>query len=360
MPGAAAFPTDIDQISDEWLTGMLRADGAIAPDVSVRNSEAEFLSDGVGQTGIVARLWLKYSNGTGPETVVVKYATNDAARRKAAVTAQLYSREVGFYRQIAPHADLKAPHPYFAAIDDNEEYFMLVLEDFPDHRPGDQVEGSSPAEARLAMRQLARLHAPYWNRELPIHVDERNATPVATFARGWEELEQSYADFMSAELKALREPLLSSLNTLTKWKGAAPATLIHGDFKADNLLFNAHDKHPLVALDWQAMGRSKAMLDVAYYITHNMTVDARRTHESALIDIYLQELNSYGVNYRRAEADRDYRLSLAYLLFYLIFICGINVVDHPRAIERKKRLNERVSASIADWKVGDLLPFTHP
>lgn len=358
MPGTAAFPTDIDQISEEWLTGTLHADGAIAQDVSVTGYEAEFLSDGVGQTGVVARLRLDYTGGTGPETVVVKYATGDATRRKAAVMAQLYSREVSFYAKIAPHVDLRSPHAYFAAIDANEEFFLLVLEDFPGHIPGDQVAGSSRQDAEIAMRQMARLHAPYWEKDIPVPIEEQQLPPQTLFADGWDELERTYGDYMSSELKALRDPLLTSLDPLLRWKFASPATLTHGDFKADNLLLGDRDgPDPIVALDWQAMGRNKSMLDVAYYITHNMAVEERRACELALIDAYLEELRSYGVDYVRDDALADYRIALAYLLLYLIFICGVNVIDHPRAIERKRRLNERVSASTADWRLGEILPL---
>ena len=59
---------------------------------------------------------------------------------------------------------MKSPSPvpgcFATAFDEREGWFTLVLEDAAPARQGDQIEGCSVAEARLAMEQLGRLHAP--------------------------------------------------------------------------------------------------------------------------------------------------------------------------------------------------------
>ena len=355
---AADFPRDIDGLTAEWLTDVLRRDGAVDRGTAVRAFNAILLSDGVGQTGVVARLSLSYDGGQGPASLIAKLATADEGRRKASVVSRLYGREVGFYAQVAPHVDLRAPHAYFTGLDEAGEFFLLLLEDFPNHRPGDQVAGSTRREAEFAMREMARLHAPFWDKPIPVEMPQVGHPPMPMYEKAWAETVRSFGDYMSDAFKALRDPFLASVGALDAWKEASPATLVHGDFKADNLLFaDDGNSATLVALDWQAIFRGKAMVDVAYYITHNMGVEDRRSCEQQLIDAYLAELAERGVDYPHDAAVADYRVALAYLLTYAIWICGINVVDHPRAIARKRKLMERISASIDDWRLAEILPF---
>ena len=319
---------------------------------------------GLGQTGEVARLVPRYvdTEGTasrGPVSIVAKVATSNEARRKASMRVALYEREVNFYKHVADKVSLKSPRSYFADVDPDGEFFMLLLEDFPHHRAGDQIEGTSRDEAVLGIEQLAKLHAPFWNKPLPVQmVERRQPRPVDRYRVAWEIMERSFGDCMSAKFRAMRDAWLASVDALAAWSIAAPRTVRHGDFKADNLLFApCSEADAIVALDWQSVSLSKAVTDVAYFITHNMGVEKRKAHEQELLRLYAERIGEYGVDYPWAVLIDEYRTALLSNLSYIVHICGVNVNSNPKAIIRKQRLVERISSSIEDWNLVELLPF---
>jgi hypothetical protein len=76
------------------------------------------------------------TSAQAPTSVFAKFATSDAARRKASQTIGLYQREVNFYNVLAKGANVRAPACYFAKTTSDGEFFALILEDFPNrHAP---------------------------------------------------------------------------------------------------------------------------------------------------------------------------------------------------------------------------------
>ena len=75
----------------------------------------------------------------------------------------------------------------------------------------------------------------------------------------------------------------------------APTAVCHGDFRADNLMFDdrAHPAHPddeVAVLDWQIAYRGPAVTDVAYFLCQSLTVEERRAHEAELVRGWYDEL----------------------------------------------------------------------
>ncbi len=91
---------------------------------------------------------------------MLKLAAQDTASRATGVGLGIYAREVRFYDELAPLIGGPLPHCSLALFDESEGWFTLLLEDAVGAQPGDQIAGCDVAQARLAMRALARLHAP--------------------------------------------------------------------------------------------------------------------------------------------------------------------------------------------------------
>ena len=117
---------------------------------------------GTGQMSESHRLSLAYADPerAGPPTAVLKLASADPSSRATGVGLGIYAREVRFYRELAPHIGGPLAACYVAGHDEAEGWFTLLLEDVAPASAGDQIAGCSLQQARLAMRELARLHAP--------------------------------------------------------------------------------------------------------------------------------------------------------------------------------------------------------
>jgi aminoglycoside/choline kinase family phosphotransferase len=97
---------------------------------------------------------------------------------------------------------------------------------------------------------------------------------------------------------------------LAEWQLARPDpfSLIHGDYRLDNLLFGPDDDD-VVAVDWQTAALGPPLRDVAYLLGTSLEPDQRRASEQALVEEYHHGLVAGGVD--GYDVDRcwdDYRL----------------------------------------------------
>ncbi|MDO8703804.1 MAG: phosphotransferase [Sulfuricaulis sp.] len=356
-----AFPTSIDAVDVPWLSAVLTANGTISGGDRLLAFDAKPLGEGFGQTGVALRLGLSYAQSggarAGPASLIAKFATSDDTRRKASTAMGLYQREVDFYLHRASTIKVRSPRCYFADSRDEGEHFALLLEDFPVHRPGDETVGCTVDDARLAVPQMARLHGPYWN---ATQLKDRVASALPSreaFANAWDEMQGRFGEYLPPAFVAARDAYLEAIPALQAWINAETHTLIHGDFRLDNLLFGPRGAlDAIVVLDWQAVRAAKGMQDFAYLISHSMNVEERRTHERDLLRLYIEALREEGVSYDLDTALDDYRRAMLYLFCYVLYITGININTHERALRRKKALIARASTAILDWDALALLP----
>jgi aminoglycoside phosphotransferase (APT) family kinase protein len=68
-----------------------------------------------------------------------------------------------------------------------------------------------------------------------------------------------------------------------------PSAVIHGDYRTDNMLFDAAGGTiPLAVIDWQTIQVGNAMADVAFLLGASLDPADRRTHEHDLVREYYQ------------------------------------------------------------------------
>lgn len=352
-----AFPASLEQLDCVWLTQALHACGRLAAEGRVTRFDVAPIGSGFGQTGESVRLLLHYelASASGPASAFIKFATADLVRREASRRLRLYRREVDFYTRLAPQASVRVPACYFAEASPEGDLATVLLEDFPDHRPGDDLIGLQPPEARLAVALLADLHGPFWGRAGTLGLEPLLMGTRDRFALAWDEVERSFGDQMPPAVRAVRERYLDAIAPLHDWLVSDDATLGHGDLKLDNILFGPAISDPIVAVDWQAVRPQRGMRDVAYLISHSMNVADRRAHERDLLARYVAALAAYGVDYPTAAIEEDYRLSMLFDFCTVLYIVGINLNTNDRAIRRKRALMERSITALLDWDAFALL-----
>ena len=357
---ANSFPVSLDMIDSAWLTRTLRAARLLSGSQSVESFEAQPIGVGFGQTGESARLTLRYADPqpsqTAPASVFVKVATSDAVRRNASRAMGLYQREINFYNVLAKAANARAPKCYFAETRADGEFFALVLEDFPNHRPGDETIGLKVGEASLAVDLMAQLHGPYWGRMAQVDLAPLTMPGRDRYVMAWNEMETRFGEHVPDRLRKERETYLDAIVPLQEWLVSQPSTLGHGDLRLDNLLFGDDGVDPIVAVDWQAVRPSKGLRDFAYLVSHSMDVEQRRANEINLLRRYVERIGPFGIKYSLEEAREDYRKAMLFDFCTVLYIVGINLNTNERALRRKHALMKRSVAAMLDWDVLDLLP----
>lgn len=159
-PLGPALVADPDLVTVEWLTDVLRHGAAISDDTVVVAFGAETI--GTGQVGENVRYTLTYEGGTGPVTVVAKFASRDQVSASTGVATKTYDTEVSFYRDLAATVDISRPHCFFSAIEFGTANVVLVMEDLAPAEQGDQITGCTVEQALVAIDEAAKLHGPRW------------------------------------------------------------------------------------------------------------------------------------------------------------------------------------------------------
>lgn len=284
-----------------WLDDILHRTGLLDHTVTV--TAVDCAPVGTGQVADSVRIRATYSAPTAaPSSFVAKLSCDDDRSRAAGRTELNYLREVRFYQEIAPRLDVRVPRCHYAEIDSNNTEFVLLLEDLSPARQGDQLTGCTIAETELAVRQAARLHAPFWaSTELAgtpwLDISESYWERFAEMMpHWWAGFRERYADKLHDDDIALGQAFTDNIRGYYRALRSAPFTVQHGDFRPDNVLFDAAGGDvPLVVLDWQTVIFAPGAVDVAYFVGGALDIDTRRQHEAGLLRAYHDELVAQGV-----------------------------------------------------------------
>ncbi|WP_396451400.1 phosphotransferase [Actinomadura sp.] len=267
---------------------------------------------GTGRVSDSLRLHLTYADETSlPPTMVAKVPAADPSSRAAARAIRTYEVEASFYSEIAHYLDAGIPTCYFSAYDRERDEYAVLLADLAPARPGDQLAGIAPEDAAAAIAEMAALHAAGWDAPdlaalpwLNRHDADSAAFTAALVTDLYTGFKDRYAADLAPEVIALIEDFLPSIAAyLTAREG--PLTLVHGDFRADNLLFGG----PRAAvLDWQTVIYGPGLADLSYFLGSSLPVEVRRAHEKDLVERYHTALTARGVPLSWDDCWTAYRL----------------------------------------------------
>ena len=179
------------------------------------------------------------------------------------------------------------------------------------------------------METLARIHAPWWGRIssheygwIPTLDAPRIQAVSQVYPMLWQGFVAKFADMLPPGAAEAGDLIASRWGELMAALAKRPMTLLHQDFRCDNLFFDdANAGDAVVVIDWQAIGRGPGAYDLAYSLGGSLTVDDRRSNELALIRRYYDVLIAEGAsNYSFEELWRDYQFATMVVTATPIFV----------------------------------------
>jgi hypothetical protein len=358
----AHIPQSEAELTARWFTNVLPGVGRVD---TVRSAE---IGADIGFIGKVYRCHLNWSEGTDPEqpsSVIVKMPTDNDVNFALGEAAQFYEREITVYRHLRDRLGVKVPEHLYSEMDPDpapwierpllflvdklplggvnrtldfllklglrdKRRYVLVISDIDDARPPTQADGGSLEDAHAALKVLAKWHATNWMCEDLVaehkrlwSVDRAHRVFQARYVKNLPGFIAHTAGSVGPATLARLDQIQDRLPEIVTKLGAAPWTLLHGDYRLDNVLFR--DNGDLVVLDLQALLYGRPAVDVAYFITTALDPE-HSSEEQALLRNYHDALVAEGINalnFDTLVADCE----LAKELFAHRFISAADIVD---------------------------------
>jgi hypothetical protein len=332
------IPRTVDELTPEWCSAALGR--------TVETVTGTSMGVGIGLVGQLYRLELRGDDGL-QSSMIAKLAAPTDESRFVATVLNMYGREVGFYTDLSARTSISHPACYYAAHDAVSQDTVLLLEDVSGRGHAfDQIEGCTLAQARPAIRTLARLHACFWDdpalEELDWlgRLDSERYTGAVAFAYdlAWPRVQELFPDDVTPEVKSFGDGYAKRLPALFEKLSEAPLVLSHGDWRLDNLFFTHDDD--VIALDWQLIDRSVGPRDLAYLVTQSVNVTDPVGFERAFAD-YIGDLAECGIEPPRPWAWEMYRYGTVLGFAYPVIAAGALTIEDPRHIDLTRALLQR-------------------
>ena len=350
----------VDELDAEALTELLRH-SPITNGSEVVSIERRRV--GEGQVASCWHLDLAIQGRDSTVGVVVKVPSSDPTSLATANAQHLYEREVRFYELGASHVAIRTPTCFVSTFDAATGGFLLILESMLPAQTSDQLVGLSPQLATVAVTELAGLHGPMWgdaSRGLSF-ADEVAETLRPLYLQLLPALFTGfldrYGDRVSSSARSTIEWLMPRLGTYLAGRGG-PQTVIHGDFRTDNLIFGGcAGTVPMATVDWQTVAHGCGALDLAYLLTTSLEPEVRRHIERELLVTYHDRLQALGVtDYSAATLFDDYAWH-AFQGVVMLVCSAMLVVRTERGDSMFLTMIERGSIAVEDLDARARLDF---
>lgn len=360
------IPAGPQELTADWLTQALRQTGTIK-EASVTGFQAQTIAEGVGLIGQLARLNLQYDRpeAGAPATLIAKFPAASPENREIGDLFRFYEREIRFYEEIADEVEMRTPRRYYSAMDLEAGEYVLLLEDLAPARVGDQLVCPTPEQVGLATRELAKLHAAWWQNPrlaqldwMPYVNDPINKSAQDSYQQSWQPFLEKFGRRLKPWAVKVGEKLGENICYLLDQFALPPHTIIHGDYRLDNLFFGGpDDEDSLAVIDWQITTRGRGTFDIAYFMATNVDPPIRKATEMDVLKTYHRTLQERGAgDYSFDELMHDYRAASLFCLVYAVISGGTLDLSNERGVALVTAMAERTLSATRDLDAGQVLP----
>ncbi|WP_327098720.1 ecdysteroid 22-kinase family protein [Nocardia vinacea] len=343
VPGRAAIPLRIHEVTEQWLSAAL----GLRPDAitSVRVLDAHY------GTAARARIAVKSDSGEIPEHLFVKLPPRNYLQHVLMNVFRLGTREILAYRALGANPPIRVPRCYVAHCDRLRRRSVLVLEDLSGTAQfRTVVEKVTRAEAQAVIDAMADLHLAFWSSDRFTN-DLRPLTARTTAdirlgdlirRRFLHDITGHTKDLIPEAMKRHCRIFYQRSADIDAFWAAQPQTLIHGDPHLGNLFFT--DAGPGF-LDWQIATAGVGIRDVAYFANASVEPDLLRSIERELVERYAARLTAAGIAVDLERLWTLYRAGITEL--FLAAVCTAEAGERMQPFEVSRVGVERAVAGAA-------------
>lgn len=348
----------------EWMQEALTAGGAFgSPRIEAISTENLGSASNALGSLLRCRLIVRADSAAAPETVIVKLPGTDPKALRFARWLSLHKREYEYYRHVAPHAPIRSPSLHYGEFDDRSHRFVLVLEDLREMETVPETVGVAAGRAGLAVREAARLHGRFWDTIDRPPLSGLHDSLGPRYART---LQLAYVLSLPLVLERFESHFTPGIRRFAETFGpriadhfaavaAGPRTLVHGDYRGENMFFGIGDG--FAAIDWQGCGSGCGLYDVAYFMATSVPTDDRRRMERGALKEYHDIVCRMGArDYAFEDCWRSYRENMLGAFMARVLGCGGFEVTDPERRNLASTMLSRMIAAVEDLDSDEFLP----
>jgi hypothetical protein len=329
--------------------------------IDTKISGVDVISVDIGTTTRIRLLVEHDGPDLWPRRWFVKLPSLNRRARLITALSRLLHMEVRFYNELSRFIPVTRPHS-LAAHSEMGKGTTLVLSDVTEFgaRPGCAKDALTAAEASLVIRQLASLHAHFWNK---VHRDPdyhwlsgpvRRLEDSLGTALAVPLMKRGLAKAGSLVPHGLHAPALryaQKRRLAMRYLSSGPQTLVHHDCHPGNLFWNQSLPG---FLDWQLVRLGEGIGDVAYFLATALDPEIRRRHEPELLAGYFQVLAEHKISgIKLGSLLQRYRAHLTYPFEAMLVTLAIGGMMDP---ESNLELIRRTAAAVEDLDAFSSLP----
>jgi hypothetical protein len=319
-----------EAVSVQWLSHAL--------DLDIRQVWVGRIDDRVSSNVPIS---IELGNGSRSDYWIKGYFTElGQAFRQAGIP------EAMFYRELAESSRLRTLRPVYTEVDVESSANVVITEDV--RRAGaeflDARNPYHPEQVAESLSQLALLHADTWLQPVGQSPWLTPRLTSYTLARGVKDIASNFEGPIGAgvpeDVRDARKLFEAFEQVARGASDATPWCVIHGDPHIGNMFLDG-DGRPCF-LDWQLVQRGPWYLDVGYHVAAALNVEDRRRTETALVEHYLSELATHGIE---APPLQEAWSGVRRGFIHGFYLWGITQRVDP---EITARLLERLGTAVAD------------
>lgn len=336
------FPRFLAEVSPKWLTAVLG--------IPVVGFDAIEIGEGKGMLGDVWRLNLEVAEQERM-TIVAKFSAQRESSLPLTRRAEIFEREINFYRKIAPLLRCRLPRVHGCWHEQDRAEFLILMEHVDADPSVDQKRGVSFEHAVQVMDELAALHmfsvegSGIESGLARIEAPQRRANQVLFIEKGWEKLKELLPT--ESDGVPVIEDLTSGITAAYNRLSTLPRVLCHGDVRPDNLLF-VKNQASVALIDWQGVALGPRCWDIAYFFAQGLRVEDRRQWQSQLIARYVTTSAALGAPVDVTEIEQN--LGSAVWFSFAVACSLFTVADttQPTTLALARSMGERAIAFLKD------------
>ena len=296
------FPRDADQLksNQEWCIDTLKKAEALPEQAEIKSYVVSGMHQEIIYRSEILLITIIYHHNAKDYEFkcIAKLSPGQGtiARRAIYNLQQNHVKEVNFYKNLASKLiSGTSPDIYYAEFHGLTANMCILMEYMAGHKQYDEFNGCPEKFVPIAIQNLAKMHAIYWDTE------DKTVEGIGI-------MPPIIADFFKSTNRGKW-----SKNALAIFKHSwdyinVKQTIVHADSRVGNMMFHEEIQDRFVFLDWQAPRISKGAFDIAYFMTLSLSSDITASMEDAMLELYHKTLCESGINeVSLEELQNDYK-----------------------------------------------------